>query len=384
MNIKKLYERIIIRTLIVLLAIFFIINLAVPLFDALMPVILAFFLCLIIAPLINKIDDALPIKHKSVSYIVGTVILIIFLIIFLWAFQILIYQVNGLVTNIITNWNEIVKSTNELMAKINSEINLMPTFVHNAIQAGLKSALEFFENLQANAIKITLNFTSAFINTSSNAIFFTITFIVAFYIILGEMKKAAFKYTQVVADSSRDNISLVRKVFKNSTWNYVKAQLKLALLCTILMLIALKIIGQQFFIPIAILIGIVDLLPMIGPVIVMIPWAILEVLIFTNPQKGVAILIILAIWSGIRQVLAPKVIGSSADIHPLLSVIALYAGLRLFGVLGAIFMPVLMIFIVGLIRSGILDNWIHDYKEFYDYIRNLLNIGKRNIKVPED
>jgi len=64
------------------------------------------------------------------------------------------------------------------------------------------------------------------------------------------------------------------------------------------------------------------------------------------------------------------------DIHPILSVISLYAGLRLFGVKGAIFFPILMIFIVGIYRSGILDNWIYDYKLFFNYVQNTLDINK--------
>ena len=89
-------------------------------------------------------------------------------------------------------------------------------------------------------------------------------------------------------------------------------------------------------------------------------------------------------WTGLRQVIAPKVIGSSADIHPILSVIALYAGLKLFGVMGAILLPVVFIFIVGIYRSGIIDNWIYDYKLFFKYISDTLNIGKRKLDIPDE
>ena len=150
------------------------------------------------------------------------------------------------------------------------------------------------------------------------------------------------------------------------------------------MAIALKILGQQYFMPIALLLGFLDLLPMIGPIIMLLPWTVIEIFIFSNMNKGIGLLIVLIIWTGLRQVIAPKVIGSSANIHPILSVIALYSGLRLFGISGAIFFPVILIFIVGIYRSGIMDNWIYDYKEFFQYIQNTLNIGQRNLKVPDE
>ncbi|MDU5535559.1 MAG: AI-2E family transporter [Anaerococcus sp.] len=381
---KELYERIFLRTTIIVLTILFLVFLAPALINALMPIILALVLVGLLAPSIRKIDDILPIKHKAVSYLLGTVLLLLLLFFLLWFIQFIVSQVSGLVGNIISNWDKIVSSVNTWINDANSQINLMPDYVSNTIRSGLNSLYEWLGSLQKNAINITFGFTQAFINTSNDIIFFVITFVVAFYIILGDMQNVSNKYHLLIPEKSKNNLSLIRTVFKNSTWNYIKSQLKLALLCTIIMAIFLFFIGQQYFIPIALILGFVDLLPMIGPIIVLLPWSIIELRIFDNTFKALGLLIVLTAWTGLRQVISPKVIGSSADIHPILSVIALYAGLKLFGVMGAIFLPVIFIFIVGIYRSGIIDNWIYDYKEFFKYVSNTLNIGKRNIDISDD
>ena len=381
---KELYERIFLRTTIIVLTILFLVFLAPALINALMPIILALVLVGLLAPSIRKIDDILPIKHKAVSYLLGTVLLLLLLFFLLWFIQFIVNQVSGLVGNIISNWDKIVSSVNTWINDANSQINLMPDYVSNTIRSGLNSLYEWLGSLQKNAINITFGFTQAFINTSNDIIFFVITFVVAFYIILGDMQNVSNKYHLLIPEKSKNNLSLIRTVFKNSTWNYIKSQLKLALLCTIIMAIFLFFIGQQYFIPIALILGFVDLLPMIGPIIVLLPWSIIELLIFDNTFKALGLLRVLTAWTGLRQVISPKVIGSSADIHPILSVIALYAGLKLFGVMGAIFLPVIFIFIVGIYRSGIIDNWIYDYKEFFKYVSNTLNIGKRNIDISDD
>ncbi|MDU7412152.1 MAG: AI-2E family transporter [Anaerococcus sp.] len=381
---KELYERIFLRTTIIVLTILFLVFLAPALINALMPIILALVLVGLLAPSIRKIDDILPIKHKAVSYLLGTVLLLLLLFFLLWFIQFIVNQVSGLVGNIISNWDKIVSSVNTWINDANSQINLMPDYVSNTIRSGLNSLYEWLGSLQKNAINITFGFTQAFINTSNDIIFFVITFVVAFYIILGDMQNVSNKYHLLIPEKSKNNLSLIRTVFKNSTWNYIKSQLKLALLCTIIMAIFLFFIGQQYFIPIALILGFVDLLPMIGPIIVLLPWSIIELLIFDNTFKALGLLIVLTAWTGLRQVISTKVIGSSADIHPILSVIALYAGLKLFGVMGAIFLPVIFIFIVGIYRSGIIDNWIYDYKEFFKYVSNTLNIGKRNIDISDD
>lgn len=381
---KNLYERIALRTGIITLSILFVVFVGIRLFDALMPIILACIFVAILRPLIKKINDSLSIKNNVISYIVGTILLIIIIFLTLWLFQVLISQVTGLIGNIINNWSQIVHSVNGFIRKINSNINLMPDFASNAIKSGLSSLYNFLGDLQKNAVNITLGFTTAFINTSNDVIFFAITFVVAFYIILGDMVNIENFYEKNFPKHSKDNLKLINKVFKSSTWNYVKAQLKMGLMCSILMAIVLKFLGQEYFIPIALILGFVDLLPMIGPIIVLLPWSVIEFLIFDNTFKALALLILLTAWTGIRQVIAPKIIGESADIHPLLSVISLYAGLRLFGVKGAIFFPIILIFIVGLYKSGILDNWIYDYKLFLKRVGEILDIGKKKINIPED
>lgn len=52
--------------------------------------------------------------------------------------------------------------------------------------------------------------------------------------------------------------------------------------------------------------------------------------------------------------------------------------------MGAILLPVVFIFIVGIYRSGIIDNWIYDYKLFFKYISDTLNIGKRKLDIPDE
>lgn len=381
---KKLYERIMLRTGIILISILFIIYLAPSLINALLPIILALILVALISPIIEKIDRLLPIKHSLISYIVGTILLIIVLLLLIWFLQIIISELTGLIGNITSNWSLIVESINSWIETMNSNIKFLPPFVSNMIHSGLNSAYSLLENLQKDAVNITFNFTTSFINKSNDFIFFIITFIVAFYIVLGDIQEAKDKYKSVIPEYSKSNISLIKTVFKNSTWNYIKSQLKLALGCFVIMAIVLKFLGQQYFIPIALLLGFVDLLPMIGPIIIMLPWTIAELFVFDNTQKGIGLLILLVFWTSLRQVITPKVIGDNADIHPILSVISLYSGLRLFGVKGAIIAPVLVIFVVGIYRSGILDNWIYDYKLFFDYVHKTLNLGKRDLDIPDE
>ena len=88
----------------------------------------------------------------------------------------------------------------------------------------------------------------------------------------------------------------------------------------------------------ALLIAAVDFLPLLGTGVVLIPWGII-CLILGQVRLGIGLLILYGVTTLIRQVLEPKLIGEGLGLHPLLSLLSMYAGLRLFGVWGMILAP---------------------------------------------
>ena len=83
-----------------------------------------------------------------------------------------------------------------------------------------------------------------------------------------------------------------------------------------------------------------DILPAVGVGVILVPWAIL-LFIAGNTSRALAILAIMLAVTLIRQVAEPHIIGKQFGIHPLASLIALYVGLRLIGILGILLSPFL-------------------------------------------
>ena len=86
------------------------------------------------------------------------------------------------------------------------------------------------------------------------------------------------------------------------------------------------------------LIALLDVLPVLGVGTVLIPWGILSI-ISGNYLLGVGLLILFAVVTLIRNFLEPKIIGSCIGLPPLLSLICIYAGFRLWGFAGALLLP---------------------------------------------
>ena len=89
---------------------------------------------------------------------------------------------------------------------------------------------------------------------------------------------------------------------------------------------------------IALLLAVVDLLPLLGTGVILIPWALI-CLLLGQVKLGIGLLALYGVTTLVRQVLEPKLIGDGLGLHPLLSLFSMYAGLRLFGVWGMITAP---------------------------------------------
>ncbi len=120
---------------------------------------------------------------------------------------------------------------------------------------------------------------------------------------------------------------------------YVKAYLQLLTLTFGMLLAGFLILRVEYAFLLALLIAVLDLLPVIGVGTVMVPWSLL-LLLQKNFYLGFGILILYLIVELIRQVAEPRLVGKSLGLHPLLTLFATYVGFSLFGILGMILGPI--------------------------------------------
>lgn len=104
-------------------------------------------------------------------------------------------------------------------------------------------------------------------------------------------------------------------------------------------------------------IGFIDALPLVGSGTAMIPWAIISAL-NGNLKLALSILILYGIIIIVRQFIEPKVVSSQIGIHPVFTLIAMYTGYKFIGILGMLIGPIILIILKSifgnLIDKGIL------------------------------
>jgi sporulation integral membrane protein YtvI len=144
---------------------------------------------------------------------------------------------------------------------------------------------------------------------------------------------------------------------KKALLGFVKAQVTLISITTIIVLIGLLVLRVDYAITIALIIGIVDILPYLGTGAVFVPWIIYSAVSGDVPFAiGLGILYIIVLVQ--RQIMEPKVLSSTIGLDPLATLIALFVGFKLIGFLGLIVGPVLLVIIRALHSANVFrDIW---------------------------
>ncbi len=151
-----------------------------------------------------------------------------------------------------------------------------------------------------------------------------------------ELEKAA---KNIIPESWLERCATVLKRLKSALGGYVKAQCYLAGITFGLLLLGFFLLGRNQAVLSALLIALLDALPVFGAGVILIPWAILS---FLQGQTALAagLLVLYTVCALVRSFLEPKFLGKQMGLHPLLTLLSLYAGFRLFGILGMILVPV--------------------------------------------
>ncbi len=134
-------------------------------------------------------------------------------------------------------------------------------------------------------------------------------------------------------------INVITRRLKSVGGAYLKTELIIMLLTTAICMIGLTVIGNPYGILIGLLLGILDALPIFGTGTVFIPWVIISI-INGNWIQAAQIGTIYAICYFLREILEAKLLGERIGMISIETMITMYVGLKLFGLMGLFLGPI--------------------------------------------
>ena len=173
-----------------------------------------------------------------------------------------------------------------------------------------------------------------------------ITVISVFYFCL-DGERLLESVTDALPVSLRRRLLAWRGCARRLSWRYLRSYLFLLLLTFAELFLGFCILGVDYAFLLAALVALVDLLPVLGVGTVLLPWAAI-LLLQQRFGLGFGLLILYLAVTVLRQIVEPRLVGKSLGLHPLLTLLASYAGWRLMGVFGMLIGPFLALAVKAL------------------------------------
>lgn len=116
------------------------------------------------------------------------------------------------------------------------------------------------------------------------------------------------------------------------------------------------IYNSGYIVAISIIIALIDIFPVLGTGTILIPWSIFS-FISGNIGLGIGLIVLYAVISVLRQIIEPKLVSMNIGIHPVFTLLGMYLGAQLFGVLGIFILPITFFLVKALNDEGIVHLW---------------------------
>jgi len=314
--------------------------------SAFLPFILALILAFLIEPFVLKTIKLLRIKRGLASVLVIIVMVLLFLFCLMLIGIRLYKELAGLGTTFPAIYQQSVTLLTEKVGIIQKYLELNPQ-----IQASLKaSTQEIINSLQFILKELSMGLL-AFLGALPGIV--TVTVITVIATLLTSMNYPVVKewFFQKVKGKHVLKTKMVASDLGKAMVGFLRAQVFLVILTMFITTAGLLIIGHEYSFTIGILTGLLDLVPIVGPAIIFIPWG-LVLLITGSVVQAVKILLIYAVATVVRRIVEPKILADNIGIHPLPTLISMYAGLTLFGAWGLILGPAAIIVYESMRKAG--------------------------------
>lgn len=334
---KKLYFLVYIA--LILLVVFLAFKLGIFLF----PFTIALFFSILTRPFTRFLQKRLKLSKKLSTIVSIVTFLLIFFGIIGWGSLKLISEIYKLSQNL-NSYSEITqKLWTDSMAKVYTYLGNFPSGFTKQVNDTINSFISSGSSKLGGFIKGLISFITSI---PTVILYICITILATFFISLDRDEIVSF-LEQQLPKSWLDKVFNIKTDMFTVLGSYIKAQIILMTICFFELLVCLNLLsflGLNVPYPLlmSIIICIIDALPILGAGTVLIPWAVISFAL-SDIKLGIALIIIYLFVLSVRQMLEPKLVSQNLGVHPLITLISMYSGFKIFGVMGFLIGPVVMI-----------------------------------------
>ena len=301
-----------------------------------------FLIGILIAAIIERLINFLVVKLKAPRKLIGTIIVILVYIIIAALITLVITSLAkeaiAISSNIPSIYEGLKIEYNAIYKTISEILHRTPSTISNTLYEFGLDILSKLSTVLTNIVNKVVDFIMFIPNIM---IYIIITFLATLFLVTDRRTIARY-LSDTFPNKLLNKITNVIKNSLKSLGSYLKAQCIIISITFVELLIAFSILKQPYPLTLAIIVAIVDALPILGTGTILLPWAVYSA-ITGQIGFGIALLAVYLIITVVRQLVEPRIVGQNIGVHPFITLVAMYVGFKIFGLFGLVVGPVVMV-----------------------------------------
>ena len=318
-------------------------------------------------PVIEYLEKKVKLPKKFGSAILIAVVITAIIAVLYFAVRGIALQVIGFVQDMPDIRQEIMRQGIIFQKKIEHFLSILPLSFGKQFEQWSGSIGELLKKAATSAGDYGVAHAGGVAKGVTSGLLGLVVMLFSAYMFSLEREKIIAWYEKCIPGFVKHKIDVFMKNSVGVLVSYCFAQLKIMVVIIAILWIGFFVAGIGHSFIYAVLVGIVDIFPILGTGTVIIPWAIFK-MITGDIKTAILLLIVYAICLVLKQVLQPKMMGDSMGISALTTIFLIYVGLKFGGLGGMLLALILGMFVINLYRLGVFDRKIAFFKRRFEML----------------
>lgn len=209
----------------------------------------------------------------------------------------------------------------------------------SALEMAMESLLSSLKNLVSFLSGFAVNLVSGIATGIPSLILSLLAMIFSTIFVVSDYERISAFASENIPQSIKKVLTSIRIYLTDTLFVVIRSYAIIMLLTFTELSILFSLFNIEHAILKAALIAMLDILPILGTGGIMIPWAVVSIVLGYTPL-GIRLLVIYIIVTVVRNYVEPKIVGTQLGLHPIITLVSMFIGLRLFGFWGLFGLPV--------------------------------------------
>lgn len=331
----------------------------------LMPFIIGFLIACLLHRPSAFIARKLHVTQKIPSLLLTAVIYILAVCVLLFAGVQIVSAVKNLIPQIPSLY------TNYLLPLLNSDMEQVMGYLNRLSPELAAEAGTWFSELSVSIGQVTSSVSttaakliSGLATSMPNVIIQIVLTIVSTFFIAVDYERVSGFLKRLLPPKGQELLEKVQGKVASSIKIFLRSYTLIALMTFVELALGLSLLRIPYAIGIALVIAILDILPLLGTGLILLPWAAISALM-GNVGLAIGLAVLYVVITVIRNVVEPRLVGQQMGLHPLATLVSMFLGVQLVGMFGMILFPFGLSLLLQFKKDGVIPDlpWMKKQKE---------------------